>query len=104
MATTYSFEPDNLIYGQFPIARETGKAGEEISRGDLVVNTDGTITKATSATLANVSGIAAHQAITDIPVTYYATGEFFTSGVNLPEGVTEEAAKAALAKLNIYLK
>ena len=104
MSTTHTFTPDNLIYGQFPIATDTGKAGEEISRGDLVVNTDGIVAKATSTTLENVSGIAAHQAITDIPVTYYATGEFFASGVNLPEGVTVEGAKAALEKLNIYLK
>lgn len=104
MTTTYEHEAENLVYGQFPIETETGTAGEAISRGDLVVNTAGIVEKATSDTLANVSGIAAHQAIKDIPVNYYATGEFFATGINLPDSVTLATAKAALAKLNIYLK
>ena len=97
------FKPKNLINGAFPIVTKSDTAGATIAEGDIVVLSEGKLAPATSATLANVAGIAAHAAIEGVIANYYATGQFFASAINLPDGVTLAQAQAALEKLNIYI-
>lgn len=97
------YTPKNLINGAFPIVTKSDTAGATIAEGDIVVLADGKLAPVTTATLANVAGIAAHAGIEGVIVNYYTTGQFNAGAVNLPDGVTMAAAKAALEKLNIYI-
>lgn len=102
---TRSTEPKNFFAGEFPTVTETGVAGTALAEYvPVTTGEDGKIVAVAAGTVADVIGVTAAAADKDAPVVYYMTGEFFEDAINLPSGVTAEALKPALRKINIYLR
>lgn len=102
---TRSTEPKNFFAGDFPTLPETGTAGEKIAEHTPVtINGSKEIVAVTSETKDTVIGITAEAVEKNEPVVYYMTGEFFSSAINLPSGVTIEDIKDSLRKLSIFLR
>ena len=103
-----SFTPQKFYAGEFPVVRDTGTAGAAIAQYDMIMTVtdestgDVTIQPATTAGIADLTGIAITAAAKDEPVVYIMTGEVFADAVNI--GTIDAAvAKAALRKLCIFL-
>ena len=98
-------EADNFFAGSFPIATDFGPvaSGATVRARTPVVKDENGIKEATAATLDNLVGISADEP-SGGEVVYYLTGEFFTQGITLPDGVTAEKLKPALRRLGIFLK
>ena len=100
-----STTPKNFFAGDFPTLTETGTAGAAIAQfAPVCKNGDGGIVTITSATKANVIGIAAEAAGEDEPVVFYQTGEFFADALAMPAGVTTGDIADAMRKLSIFLR
>lgn len=103
--TKTNITPDNFFAGSFPVVTDFGsiKTGAKIrARVPVVQGADG-IEEASADTLDKLIGISTSEPNGD-EVVYYQTGEFFMQALTLPTGVTEEALKPALRKLNIFLR
>lgn len=103
-----SFTPQKFYAGEFPVVRDTGAAGAAIAQYDMIMTVtdestgDVTIQPATTAGIADLTGIAITAAAKDEPVVYIMTGEVFADAVNMGD-IDAAAAKAALRKLCIFL-
>ncbi len=95
----------NLHAGTFPIAKQVGSVadGEEIHKHTIIASTPEGMVEVTADTLDQVVGIAAEES-TDAGVAYYATGEYQEGSVAFDDSLDLDELKAALAKINIYLK
>ncbi len=100
------YDPKNVFAGSFPVAKESGTAGGNISELNPVAldAESGKLKTVTSDTINNIVGIAAEDAQENGTVVYYSTGEFNSASLVLPEDVNLKDIKAAMAKLNIYLR
>lgn len=101
-----STEPKNFFAGEFPIVTETGTAGADIKEyAPVMVDTETKkIIPVAKTKEASAIGIAASQASTDEPVTYYLTGEYFADALAIEDGADLAAIKEAFRKESIYLR
>jgi len=99
-----AFTADNFYRGSFPALTEVGtvKSGAKVEARMPVIKTKDGIEPVAAETLDQLVGITA-SAPSGGEVTYYLTGEFWESGINLPQGVELDALKAACRKLSIFL-
>ena len=96
---------DNFHAGPFPVATEVGKVDASATihaRAPIAIGKNGII-EVTAATIENVIGISAAEPSGD-EIVYYMTGEFFSQALHLQSGVTTEALRPHLRKLNIFLR
>jgi len=100
-----NYTPENFIAGDYPIVRDYGtiKNGATVRRHAPVVRGASGIEEAAAGTLDKLIGMAAAEPSGN-EIVYYATGEFFTEAIVLPDGITMDALKTAFAKINIYIK
>jgi hypothetical protein len=100
-----NYSPENFIAGDYPIKKDFGtiKNGATIRRHAPIVVGDNGIEEATAETLDKLIGIAADKP-SGKEVVFYLTGEFFSEGLCLPNGVTVEALKPTFRKLGIFMK
>lgn len=102
---TRNYSPENFFAGDFPTVPETGVAASDIEKHTPITKNDtGLIVPVTAENIDKLVGISADAAKADEPVVYYMTGEYFTTAINVPEGIEEEALKEACRKNSIFLR
>lgn len=102
---SFSTAPRYFIAGAYPIAKAVKTAAEAIAEHTAVaLDENGKITALTSANKANIYGITPDSIEKDKDGPVYLTGEFFTSAIALPNGMTGTELSHALRNIGIYLK
>lgn len=101
----HSYEPENIIAGEFSVVTEVGTIALDtvIEKNVPIVEIDGVIENVTAETIDDIIGISADISNGET-VVYYATGEFYADAIVVPDGITIEDVRAALRKNNIYLR
>ncbi|MBE6012091.1 MAG: hypothetical protein E7234_05990 [Lachnospiraceae bacterium] len=100
-----SYNPVNVFAGDYPVIKDYGKVKEnEVIRKLVpVVSSEAGFEEVTAENISGLYGIAADDS-SGGEVVMYLTGEFFTEGITMPEGVTANLLKPAFRKLGIFLK
>lgn len=100
----FTYKPENLLAGPFPVVTETGTAAEAIKKHMPITSAMKPVAKSESSTVADVIGIAAEDAEVGKEFIYYCTGEFFAESIVMPSDVTLDDIKQPCRKLNIYFR
>lgn len=101
-----TYTPKMTLAGDFPIVTDsdTMKTGESATEFQVLCKTADGMTAVTADTVEDIYGIAAADSDEDGNVVIYLTGEFFAESLIYPDTVTAADLKAALRKLNIFMK
>lgn len=108
---TYSTTPDYFIAGTaVGIVTATKEADEAVAAHNLVLLADGKVKPLAAVdgshalNVTGLYGIAAEDAAKGADAVVYLTGEFFSEGLALPDGVDAADIEVALRTIGIFLK
>ena len=101
-----TYTPKMTLAGDFPIVTDsdTMKEGESAKEFEVLCKTADGMTAVTEDNIGNIYGVAAANSDEDGNVIVYLTGEFFADTLIYPKGISAADLKAALRKLNIFMK
>ena len=91
----FTYKPENLLAGPFPVVTETGTAAEAIKKHMPITAAMKPVAK---------SGSSTEDAEVGKEFIYYCTGEFFAESIVMPSDVTLDDIKQPCRKLNIYFR
>lgn len=104
---TFSFEPNRLIAGTYPISTAIKPAGENLP-AHAPVSLDGTgklaLLKTGTVSTTGVYGIVPEAVEVDEDAVVYLTGEFFADSLTLPTGISVSDVEVPLRNIGIFLK
>lgn len=103
---TFSTAPEYFEAGtDIRITTQVKTAAADLEAHVPVILADGKVSAVASASaLAGLYGITADSAAKDADAVIYLTGEFFKSGLVLPDGVTADDVEVPLRNIGIFLK
>lgn len=104
---TFSYEPNRIIAGVYPISTAIKPAGENLP-AHAPVSLDGTgklaLLKAGTVSTTGVYGVVPEAANADEDAVVYLTGEFFGDSLTLPDGITVSDIDVPMRNIGIFLK
>lgn len=101
-----TYTPKMTLAGDFPIVTDSAnmKEGESAKEFAVLCKTVDGMAAVTAENIGNIYGVAAADSDEDGNVVVYLTGEFFADTLIYPEDIAKADLKAALRKLNIFMK
>lgn len=101
-----TYTPKMTLAGDFPIVTDsdTMKEGESAKEFTVLCKTTDGMTAVTTDNIENIYGVAAADSDEDGNVIVYLTGEFFADSLVYSNDISAADLKAALRKMNIFMK